>query len=180
MKETWTLTQERFDSLLNWLDPDRDRAGAKYEAIRLRLEKLFAARGCSENEDLADETINRVVSRIDKLGNYSGDPASYFYGVAQKVYLEYTRRMSSGAIAIEPEPKVSDSLERELSCVERCLEPLPIHNREMILRYYQEKRATSDSKKVLAEELGISVNALRIRAYRIRAALQDCVHACLE
>jgi len=39
MKKEWVLTQEAFDRLLGWLDPDRESAGEKYEAIRLRLIK---------------------------------------------------------------------------------------------------------------------------------------------
>ncbi len=66
MHKEWTLTQAALDSLLAWLDPDRDRAGAKYEAIRTRLIKVFVCRGCPEAEDLADETINRVASKLIK------------------------------------------------------------------------------------------------------------------
>ena len=59
MKKGWVLTQELFDTLLDWLDPDRERAGHRYETIRLRLIKIFTSRGCPEAEELADETINR-------------------------------------------------------------------------------------------------------------------------
>ncbi|HEY7785163.1 MAG TPA: hypothetical protein VIB00_10575, partial [Pyrinomonadaceae bacterium] len=60
MNKDWVLTQESFDALLHWLDPQRDRAGLRYEEIRRSLIKIFACRGCAEPEDLADETINRV------------------------------------------------------------------------------------------------------------------------
>ena len=90
MKKEWVLTQDAFDTLLSWLDSDRDRAGTKYETIRLRLIKSFTCRGCWEAEELADETINRVVSRVPELaGEYRGDPALYFYGVSQRIQLEY-------------------------------------------------------------------------------------------
>ena len=45
MKKGWVLTQELFDTLLDWLDPDRERAGQKYETIRLKLIKIFTSRG---------------------------------------------------------------------------------------------------------------------------------------
>ena len=67
MKTGWVLTQEDFDRLLRWLDANLEAAGKEYEAIRQRLIKIFARRGCSEAEDLADETINRVT----ETGNYS-------------------------------------------------------------------------------------------------------------
>jgi DNA-directed RNA polymerase specialized sigma24 family protein len=54
-------------------------------------------------------------------------------------------------------------------------------NRRLVLEYYQnEKRAKIDHRRKLAEQLGIAVNALRIRAHRIRLQLQKCVQACLE
>ncbi len=78
MKKEWVVTQQTFDSLLIWLDEDREQAGLKYEKIRLRLIKIFTCRGCAEAEDLADEVINRVVSRVGALeSTYQGDPALY-------------------------------------------------------------------------------------------------------
>jgi hypothetical protein len=52
MNKNWVLSQEAFDALLDWLDPDREQAGIKYEQIRLRLIKIFTGRGCSDAEDL--------------------------------------------------------------------------------------------------------------------------------
>src|SRR5687767_5895715 len=93
MKNQWVVTQQAFDRLLDWLDADRDSAGSKYERIRVRLIKIFTCRGCGEADDLADETINRVTAKLgDIVESYSGDPALYFYGVAQKVHLEYLRK----------------------------------------------------------------------------------------
>jgi len=156
MKKDWVLTQDAFDTLLDWLDADRERAGCKYESIRLRLIKIFTCRGCHEAEELADETINRVVARVVELASgYEGDPALYFYGVSQK--------------------------EPEYDCLERCLEELSPDNRDLVLRYYQqERRAKIEHRKSLATELGIAVNALRIRAHRIRLVLQRCVRNCIE
>jgi hypothetical protein len=49
-----------------------------------------------------------------------------------------------------------------------------------VLQYYQEeKRAKIEHRKRLAERLGIELNALRIRAYRIRAELYECIRLCL-
>ena len=82
-------TQEDFEKLWRWLDPDRDKAGEKYERIRRRLIAVFASRGCCDTEDLADKTINVVTSKIDWLvENYVGDPAPYFYAVAKNIFLE--------------------------------------------------------------------------------------------
>jgi len=77
-KKDWLLTQEAFDNLLAWLDPDRERAGQKYEDIRFKLIRNFARRGCSIAEDLTDETINRVSRKALEIAQaYVGDPALY-------------------------------------------------------------------------------------------------------
>ncbi len=61
------------------------------------------------------------------------------------------------------------------------MERLTPDNRVLVLQYYQEeKKAKIDHRKLLAEHLGIAVNALRIRACRIRATLLECVQNCLE
>ena len=190
MKKEWVLTQEAFERLLDWLDSDRDRAGKKYESVRLRLIKIFTCRGCTEAEDLADETINRVTAKVQEVAeNYSGDPALYFYGVSQKVHLEYLRKyqkkqadvaVDSATLNLAP-ITLDDDIEPEYECLERCLDHLPSDNRKLVVEYYQqEKQAKIEHRKRLATELGIAVNALRIRAHRIRLVLQRCVLDCLE
>ena len=180
MKQESSPTQAAFDSLLAWLDPDRDQAGKKYEYIRSRLIKIFACRGRHDAEELADETINRVTLKAAKIaGEYVGDPALYFYGVAHKVYLESVRKRPA-PLPPPPPPQPSAEGEQEYECLERCMEKLPPDSRELILEYYQnDKKMKVEYRKKLAERLGIAQNAVRIRAYRIRLALQSCVQDCL-
>lgn len=96
MKETekhQNITPDSFERMLNWLDSDPNGAGNKFETIRVGLIKIFAWRRCSNPEELADETIGRVIANVNELApNYVGDPARYFYGVARKVAIEYFRR----------------------------------------------------------------------------------------
>ena len=189
MNKEWALTQDAFDRLLDWLNADRNRAGIRYEEIRSRLIKVFIGRGCMAAEDLADETINRVAARIgDVARDYEGDPASYFYGVCQNVHFEYVRKKDvletrdfPGSNSVTLRTNLSDDCEPEYQCLERCLGHLSNKNRDLVLRYYQEdKQAKIDQRKLQATELGIAVNALRIRAHRIRVHLQRCVVNCLE
>ena len=180
MKHDWFLSQEAFDDLLDWLDPDREQAGIKYEEIRRRLIKIFTGRSCVEAEDLADETINRVTSRLSEIKKeFTGDRARYFFGVANKVHLEHMRKKPPQP----PPPPTTDShqVELEYRCLEHCIESLSEENRYLLLKYYgAEGGSKVERRKQLAEELGIAPNALRIRAYRIRVGLQECVEKCIE
>jgi RNA polymerase sigma factor (sigma-70 family) len=167
--------------LLGWLNPDRELAAAKYEDIRRRLITIFTCRNCAEAEELADETFDRVMRKVPDISRtYVGDPAPYFYGVAHKIHLEYLRkkrRPLPPAPSREPE---EEEPETAYDCLEECIGKLTPNERELVLQYYrEEKRAKIDHRKQLAEGLGIGLNALRIRAYRIRAVLQKCVRECL-
>jgi RNA polymerase sigma factor (sigma-70 family) len=180
MKKNWVLSQESFDALLEWLDSDREQAGIKYEEIRRRLITIFTGRGCADAEDLADEAINRVVNRLSEIKTgFKGDPAPYFYGVANMMLMEYLRRKPP----TPPPVSTTDSnrVEQEYRCLEQCIERLSPENRHLLSEYYgAEGKEKAEKRKKLAEELGIAPNALRIRAYRIRQALQECVEKCVE
>lgn len=182
MNKEWVLTQEAFDAMLVWLDTDRDRAGKKYEAIRHRLIKIFTCRGCKDAEIMADKTIDRVAKKAPDLAqSYSGDPALYFYGVANNVHLEYLRKKQPQALPPTLVAQQPDDVEQEYQCLERCMERLPSDNRDLVLQYYSEdKQAKIDHRKLLAGRLGVALGALRLRAFRIRQTLHECVSNCIE
>jgi len=179
MNKNWSLSQEAFDALLDWLDSDRELAGVKYEQIRSRLIKIFTGRGSIDPEELADETINRVTSKLTEIQNeFTGDRARYFFGVANKVHLEYLRRKTP-----QPQSALTDAVRAELEfrCLERCIAWLSEEDRDLLLKEYGAKGQTqADRRKALADELGISLNALRIRVYRIRTALKECIEKCIQ
>ena len=178
--KTVGLTPDAFEKLLRWLDPDREKAGEKYERIRLRLISIFSGRGCYYAEDLADQTFNVVVSKIDwLLESYQGDPALYFYGVSKKLYLENLKTR------VLPElPPLPDRSEIELQCgcLDRCVEQeLTQAERDLIFRYHEKERGEKIRiRKQIARELGISLNALRIRVYHLHSRLRPCIEDCLR
>ncbi len=180
LRSEWNISPETFNAFLAWLDPDREEAGRKYEDIRRKLIKIFASRGCYCPDDLADETISRVITKVREIEeDYQGDPARYFGGVARNVYHEYARKRV--APALQPETDPSESRRQELDCLDKCLDEIPESNRELILRYYEgEKRSKIKNRDDMAREFGMEPNALRIRAHRIRTVLQQCVAACLS
>ena len=174
----WVLTQESFDALLGWLDPDPERAAMRYEEIRRRLIRFFTCRKCAAAEDLTDETMNRVARSVQEGLKYVGETAPYFYGVAQNVYLEHIRKKPPAPLP--PPPRSTEEVEREHACLEQCLGRLQPRSRELIREFYQEeKQAKIEHRKRLAERLGITPNALRIQAHRIRLVLLECVRQCL-
>lgn len=175
------LTPKAFEALLAQLDPDRERAARLYEEIRRRLVRLFEWRGCEDPEGLADETFDRVSRRLDEgVELKSSNCYSYFYGVAQFVYKEELRKTCRQRQALEsggwpppqPMPEADDPL---LECLHRCLANLAENERDLVLRYHQGEDNIRN-RQALAHELGIELNALRIRVHRVRCKLKDCVY----
>jgi DNA-directed RNA polymerase specialized sigma24 family protein len=177
------ISQDSFERLLDWLDADRQKAGQKYESIRMRLIKIFYARGCHLAEEMADETIDRVTGKIESLfDTYQGDPAIYFYGVAQKIILEYSRKPKTvelSAIA-EREPE-NENIKAIHECLDKCLQNFSSEQRDFILRYYSgDKHAKLEERKRMETDLQISSENLRVRAFRVRKSLQKCVLTCIS
>jgi DNA-directed RNA polymerase specialized sigma24 family protein len=180
------MTQGALDRLLASLDPDRDQAGQKYVRLRLKLVKYFEWRGAAFPDREADETINRVARRIEE-GQDVHSLSAYCYGVARLVYSEWLKAQrkerealecasSVGAQGAEADPDA----EARRACLDRCLQALPGENRDLIVGYYDdEKGRTIERRKRLAARLGIPLNALRIRAHRIRLSLEACVRECV-
>ena len=179
------VSPDDFQQLLNWLGPDPQKAGEKYESIRRGLTTLFDNWHCAEPDHLADETINRVLIKVRNIAEtYSGDPALYFYGTAKNVRHEHLRRP-------RPEPLVqdiriaasqdNDDKERLHACLDKCLDSLSGVDKELILEYYRaEKKVKIANRRELGERVGVSSNALRVRIFRMREHLEKCICRCLE
>ena len=182
----WSLTEEAFAKLLAHLDPDTERAGESYERLRLTLMKFFDWRGAHFPEECADETFNRVARKIES-GEVVRDIATYCHGVARMILLESTRRPEHKTVSLEVLPSIGtassapEETNPQRDCFEQCLGSLPEENSQLILEYYEgEKRGKIDNRLSLAEKLGIPLNALRSRAQRVRAKLEQCVNQCTK
>jgi RNA polymerase sigma factor (sigma-70 family) len=187
-KGQWVLTQQAFDQLLARLDSDRDRAAQEYERIRRKLLAFFDGRGCESSDEQVDEAMNRV-ARIIEEGREVVDLNSYYFlGVARNVLREYWRKKEQEVMAFDRQarqqfqaPGEPDYPPAMQQCMERCLQSLPPPQREFITMYYVgEKREKIETKKNLAERLGMTSLQIRKRAFKIRTALKECADQCLH
>jgi hypothetical protein len=178
--------QDAFDKFLLWLSPDRNVAGEKHEEIRKKIVRYFVHKRCEDPHELFGKTLDRVVNIVSRPEGYAEglDPARLFFGVARNVWLESLRRPAPDALGDKdipaPDPTPSYQQEQRLKCLESCLGKLPDPEREFIAAFYQgDGRERINSRKQMAAQQGGS-NALRIRAFRIRARLRVCVDDCLK
>ncbi|MDP9121478.1 MAG: hypothetical protein M3O15_08950 [Acidobacteriota bacterium] len=180
------LTPEAFAALLAALDPDPEKAGRGYEELRRRLVRFLEWRGARAPEELADETQNRVGRRLaGGLRLHSDDLYPFAAGVARLVLYEDQRRREreqrtfEEACWLPPTGGFDPADDRSLDCLERCLGRLPPERRRHILIYHGDGNRIAN-RKALCDELGIPINALRIRMLRLRDSLRVCVVECLR
>jgi DNA-directed RNA polymerase specialized sigma24 family protein len=187
LKKDWVLTQAALDRFLSRLDAaSRERAGEKYEILRLKLIKYFEWQNADAPEELADETINRAARKLAE-GEVIENLHGYLFGAARHLASERRKRHEREQAALEGLPvETTDSADEEgfisrrrLECCESCLARLSEEKRELIVAYYaSDKRSKVDAHKRMADALGISLNSLRIRAHRIRLDLEKCIVEC--
>jgi DNA-directed RNA polymerase specialized sigma24 family protein len=187
-KKDWQITQEGFDKLLALFDEDRERAAMRYEEFRRRLLKFFEWRGSLTPEEHADETFNRVARKLTE-GVLINDAGSFIGGVARLLVFEMLEERKREQKAFEnftTEPAINIEIEEEetderVGCFRSCLNGLPADQRSLIIDYYREDEQTRiKQRKALADRLGIPLNALRIRAHRVRTQLDKCIRNCMN
>lgn len=176
----WTLTQEAFDLLLEALAQDREAAAREYERLRTRLVKFFVWERCAEAESCADETLNRLAHSLAR-GEEIRKPDHFALAAARLVLLEWRARARKlESISAEPgyTPPAGEEAERTLTCLESCLEALPLEQKAFLLEYYRDSgRQRTERRRQMAQERGIDMNALRNRALRLRDRVEGCVRA---
>jgi DNA-directed RNA polymerase specialized sigma24 family protein len=174
------VTREKFAHFLAWLSPEGDRAGEEYERLRFRLCTFFAHRQCNFSDELADETINRVIlkSSEEKIEN----KLAYCYGVAKNVYRESLRKerthLNVDEVVIAADAPAEQSVSSE--CLDKCLAELSPESRSLILDYFSEvKLAKIELHRRISEGLEMTQTALRMRVMRIKQKLKICVRECM-
>lgn len=183
------LGAEQLEALLRRLGPDRDLAGARYEQLRQRLIAVFSCRQCPDPLELADETLDRAARKLLEIadGFVGSDPARFVYGIAWNVARESFRRPRALPLperweAADPGGSTAEE-DRSVEgvCLDRCLEQLEPDERTLVLQYHEgDKRARIQRRSVLARDLGVSPNGLRLRIHRITGRLRGCVLECVD
>jgi DNA-directed RNA polymerase specialized sigma24 family protein len=178
------------------MDEGVDSAGERYIEMRRRLVSYFGRKRCLSPDELADETFNRVARKLEEQGAITdASPAQYCYIVARFVFLEYLRRAEHRNVSLDEVSIFPDALlrpplaiadeagvdadERRFGCLDRCVGQLTAYDRALILEYYSGGQGVRiEHRRQLAARLGLTANALTIRACRIRGTLEACVTAC--
>ena len=186
----WELTCGALSGLLARLDPNPLAAGEKYEHLRRALLKYFSWHQMQGAESAVDETLDLVARRLE-AGHPIEDVPAFAYGVARRVGLAHRRRAATrptvtddrymAQLAAPAATAPTDEIEVRDRWLQRCLAEMSPNDRDLIVAYYAGAgRERIDGRARLAAALGVSENALRLRAQRLRDRLRNRAAELLE
>jgi DNA-directed RNA polymerase specialized sigma24 family protein len=171
-----SFDQTIFSKLFRLLEPEGQTIEARFQRCRFKLVKFFAWRHCEDPDNLADETISRLLKNVHRGEEISaGNPYSYLYAIASHVFQEHLRAKEKGKVLVDldelpeiPAPGPEDD------CKKQCFEQLPDAKRELLAHYYLD----DDDRSSVAKEESLSLNALRLQIHRIKHELKRCCADC--
>ncbi len=178
--------------LLAALDADVATAAEKYQTLRYKLVNLLTWKGCTnaDADDLADRTLDRVASKIadgekiENVGAYAGS-------VARFILLEHNRKRREDAagddlpdVPVNPDVEILRDRDDRMDCLRECLAstiPNPT-DQKIIVGYYdtESNEKNKAARKRLAESLGMTIGALKVKACRLRDKLERCINDCVD
>jgi DNA-directed RNA polymerase specialized sigma24 family protein len=197
--QDWQPTEKAFQHFLHWLDGGTDSEGQRYLEVRRRLEVYFDRKNCVAPGELADETLHRVARKLDENGEITDvGPLQYCYIVGKYVFLEALRAekrapfyrpvASANPGNLFAQPAIlseadagPDRKEKIAACLDHCLKNLSSGDRDLIVEYYRgQQRGKIERREALSARLGLTTNALSIRACRLRQKLEACINSGLK
>ena len=170
-------------TLLARLRADGEREGVAYERLRARLIAFFRLHEPSDAEALADLALDRLARRLQE-GVAVDNVRLYALGIARLVVQERrARAIRQRRAEHDPTLQPNDDSAAETRRVEAtsialgaCLQQVGDSATALILAYYgADGAARIRARSALAASLGVSLNALRNRALRLRDTLERCV-----
>jgi RNA polymerase sigma-70 factor (ECF subfamily) len=152
---------------------------------RLRSSLSFYCRSAEEVEEFLQEAFVQAFAHLDQF-----DAKAPFYPWLKTIALnslrmearrrqshrdapeEYLRRLQMTRIENDPLGKEADARGEALK---QCLEKLPKPQADLLLAKYREQKPLGS----LAQGLGTTIGALKVRLLRLRQALKECVDRSL-
>jgi DNA-directed RNA polymerase specialized sigma24 family protein len=180
------LGEAGFRALLTRFGSDGEQPETVYERLRRRLIAYMRLHLPAQADDLADLTLDRMAHRLHE-GTAVHNVYLYALGIARLVIREAQTRFARERSSLEEVARLDAGLtdngesEALLAALEICLGLIGKPGAQLILAYYAGSGAERiDKRRALAAQLGLSINALRNRALRLRESLERCAQQQLR
>jgi DNA-directed RNA polymerase specialized sigma24 family protein len=163
---------------------------------REKLIRRFALEFRDDAEDLASETLKRVLQTLERdKTQLTTSIEAFISGFATKIIHEARKQVSRRGIPIEDLPAAKEprsispeelliacSQEEDLRlCWKQCLDELNSSDREMLISYYdlEHGEKLKAVREQMARSLGLTNAQLRKCTFKLRKELEACIKNCL-
>jgi hypothetical protein len=184
------------DKLLRLFDTDQVVAGEELLRCREMLVRRFAAEHCYDADNLANQTIERVVADLEKNPQrVITNIWSFISGVARNIVHEIHRSPVLKEVPLddispmqEPRTTPLDELligiaeqDNLHACLNECLEEFDAPNRQLLVSYYDagDGEKLKQTRVRLADSLRLTSARLKKLAFNLRQKLEACIKNCL-
>jgi hypothetical protein len=158
-----------------------------YERLRRRLVAFFRFRFAAQAEALADQALDRLARRLSD-GTAVDSLENYVLGIARLLVLEEENRQRKerlGAVEVMRDLELhrwDGEADAAIPALRACLASLGEEGASFILGYYaaDDGAARIERRQRMAAASGMTLNALRNRALRLRLSLEKCVRGRLQ
>ncbi len=173
------MRKETLEKILTLLGPSKEEAAVEYRKLHQRLTRFFEWNAVLDPTALADEAMDRLAKRgteenaVEPILN----PSAFALGIARLLLQEEARRQQKKVEAMRHlETQASDSTSQAEAmdrALQHCMAKLRPETRNLLEQYYLHRGSEKVKlHQTLAEELGLTLNALRNRALRGRQELE--------
>jgi len=180
------LTTESFELLLSKFSPNKTEAGLAYTRLREALVRFFQLKGDSMPDKAADTTLDRVAVKLSESTEIE-DITKYSFGVARFIFLERLRQVKKENLSVksyyqETGFQPAEEQDDALFFLKECLGGLQREENLLIVNYFADLpyEKLIERRRKLAEEFEISLNQLRVKVFRLRRQLKNCVSRKLK
>jgi DNA-directed RNA polymerase specialized sigma24 family protein len=177
------MSANSLETLLMALAAEPDDAAKAYRIVHARLMRFFDLKNMADPGAMADKVMDRLAANLSRRGaEQIESPAAFASGIARHLLQEEWRRLAREKEAIREWKAVvpsgnDDERELTMSSLDHCLDRMPAAKRELLRSYYGWTGAERIAHhRRMADELGVTVNALRNRVLRAREELLACLH----
>jgi len=162
-------------------DAFRKLVDSEYEAVSSYAR--FLAGSGDHVEDLVHEAFLLAFDRLAERKPFTGDPGKWLRGTLRNLIKKWWRERirlpqdvaDQLADVAQRADDLGESLDRQAmaAALERCIEKLSAEDQDLIARRYEH----DDRVGRIAGRLQINESTVRVRLFRARQALKDCVES---
>ena len=180
---TKNITPESFSRLLTAFSSNQMEAGIAYTKLRDSLVRFFQLKSDFAPDEAADVTLDRVTVKFSQNAEID-DLTKYSFGVARFIFLERLRIANKEKIAAEgfhkdkisPKPEAESD---EILPLRECFERLGSEEKNILQTYFADipHSKLMEQREQFCIKNNISLNNLRLKIFRLRHRLENCVKA---